>query len=136
MGGSFIHARSNKQKLTATSSTDAEIIAASSSLTQMIWLQNLQREILHHILQAPISPGILYQDNKSAIWMVTQPSRYKRSKHILTKVSYIKHHRTMQDIELKYLSTDEMTADVLTKPLQGAVFKNHCDKMMGKVSST
>jgi hypothetical protein len=34
-------------------------------------------------------------------------------------------------IDIVYLSTDEMTADVLTKPLHGYFFTKHVCKMMG-----
>jgi hypothetical protein len=40
-----------------------------------------------------------------------------RSKHIDTKYHYVRHLVELGEIELKYCSTDENIADMMTKPL-------------------
>jgi hypothetical protein len=42
---SYIHARSSKQKVGSTSSTDAEIIAAKSCCQMIQWIRNILREV-------------------------------------------------------------------------------------------
>jgi hypothetical protein len=90
---------------------------------------------LHNELLSRINHGIesiiFYQDNKSAIWLTTEPTRYRRSKHILTKISYIRENNSLNTIQMEYLLTAEMTADVLTKPLQGSTFHKHVSKIFG-----
>ncbi len=46
-------------------------------------------------------------------------SASKRSKHIKAKYFLIKDYYDSGEIDLKYCPSDEMWADVLTKPLQG-----------------
>lgn len=123
---SYLHARSSKQKVTAISSTDAEILAVADGLKQIVWLRNLMREVDVE----PVREVILYQDNRSSIWMLTEPTRYRRSKHILIKVSYIKEKCAEGAVKFIYLPTDQMNADLLTKPLQGELFRQLKRKIM------
>jgi hypothetical protein len=95
-----------------------------------VWLRNLHNELLSSINYG-IESITFYQDNKSAIWLTTEPTRYRRSKHILTKISYIREQNSLKTIQMEYLPTTEMTADVLTKPLQGSIFVKHVSTILG-----
>ena len=59
----------------------------------------------------------MWQDNKSTIDMVTGHRSYQASKHINPKFHYTGEMVEKGEIVLKYLSTDKMIADVLTKAL-------------------
>jgi len=126
---SFIHARSFKQKLTAISSTDAEIIAGCTASTTAVCLLNTHNEI-HSALGNGLLTVRFHQDNKSAIWLYTEPSRYRRSKHILVKISYIRELIATGVLTALYLDTDNMIGDVLTKPKQGEAFVRHIASIM------
>jgi len=126
---SYLAAKSGKQKLTAISSTDAEILALTDVVKTILWLSALLKEITT-IRNIPKESAIIYQDNKSAIWISTEKSKQRRSRHILIKTTYIKEKIINGDIILEYLSTDTMVADVLTKPLQGEKFKQFIDRIM------
>ena len=117
---SYLYAKSNKQKLFATSSTEAELVAAVDSVKTLIWIQNLINEI--GIINVPFSR--LYQDNKSVIFLITDISKHRRSKHLLIKLNYIKQIYDSGIIKVIYIPTDKMVADTLTKSLQGALFLN------------
>jgi hypothetical protein len=116
-----------KQKTASLSSTDAEIIALVETLKVMVWLQNILVEF--DISQIPI-PKVM-QDNKSGMIMVKEISKCKRSKHILTKINYAKDLFDSKRVEIEYLNTTEMSADLLTKPLGGSLFTKHRDTIMG-----
>ncbi len=125
---SFLHCKSNKQKLCAQSSTDAEVLAMVDCLKMCVWLRNLLQEL--HI--TPLKRMVIYQDNKSAIIMAQDDtSKAKNSKHILTKITYARDLRKLDMIEFVYLPTRYMTADMLTKPLHGEQFRMHRSKLMG-----
>ncbi len=49
-------------------------------------------------------------------------SSSKRTKHIKAKYFFIRHYHKLGEIQLSYSPTEEMWADVLTKPLQGLKF--------------
>jgi hypothetical protein len=98
------------------------------ALKMAVWLRNLITEL--HLI--PLSPMVLWQDNKSAIIMVVEPSKCKRSKHILTKVMYARGLVLSGILEVRHRGTHEMTPDVLTKPLHGVKHVTHTDHLMGK----
>jgi hypothetical protein len=125
---SYLTAKSNKQKTIATSSTDAEVIGAVDTLKMAEWLQNLIQE-LDLEKSKPIN---LLQDNQSSIYMITEPSKYRRSKHILVKLLYARTLHKEGKITVQYIRTSDMTADMLTKPLQGEAFQKHL-KSLGVV---
>jgi ribonuclease HI len=127
LGDSYVHSRSGKQKLQGTSSTDAEIIAAVEAVKMAVWL----REVLREMRVAPLDHMMLYQDNQSCLTMIGEESKYKRSKHILTKIMFVRDLVTTGAIVSKHIVTDKMTPDVLTKPLQGTTFKRHRQNLMG-----
>jgi hypothetical protein len=110
-----------------TSSTEAELVAAVECCKTILWLQELINEIgLEHNEQSTI-----YQDNKSVIWLVTEKSRYQRSKHMLIKLNFIKQLVELGKLVVEHLQTDFMSADALTKALQGIPRQIHCDRISG-----
>jgi hypothetical protein len=127
MGDSYLHSRSGKQKLQATSSTDAEVIAAVEAVKMAVWL----REVLREINISPLNHMLLWQDNGAALTMFAEQSKFKRSKHILTKIMYVKDLITTGCIVSDHMGTDLMTPDVLTKPLTGKTFERHRGNLMG-----
>jgi hypothetical protein len=50
-------------------------------------------------------------------------SNSERTRHIGTRFFFVKDHINTKEIELHYLPTEQMIADVLTEPLQGALFR-------------
>jgi hypothetical protein len=127
LGNSHVHARSGKQKLQGTSSTDAEVIAAVEAVKMGVWI----REILRETRLIPLSHIMLYQDNESCLTMIGKESKFKRSKHILTKIMYIRDMVISGVIIAEHINTKLMTPDVLTKPLHRETFRRHRENMMG-----
>jgi hypothetical protein len=127
LGDSYLHSRSGKQKLQATSSTDAGVIAAVEAVKMAVWM----REALREINISPLNHMLLWQDNGAALTMFGEQSKYKRSKHILTKIMYVKDLITTGRIVSDHMGTDLMTPDVLTKPLTGKTFERHRGNLMG-----
>jgi hypothetical protein len=129
MGGncSYILAKSCKQKVGATSSTDAEIIALVDCLKVATWLKN----ILTDFDISPVGRVTIAQDNKSGMTMINDVSKCKRSKHILAKLNYAKDLVDSGIVFIHYLHTDDMSADLLTKPLTGSLFVKHKNVIMG-----
>ena len=115
-GPSF--AKSSKQKLVTKSSTEAELVALSDSVSQVIWT----RDFL--IAQGyELGPSRVYQDNKSTITLADKGrSTSERTRHINIRYFFIKDRSESGEIAIEYLPTLEMISDVLTKPLQGALF--------------
>jgi hypothetical protein len=119
---------SSKQPVVAKSSCEAELIAASTVCDYVVWLQ----ETLEILGFKGDKPATLYQDNKSAIQMAKKGSgTFKRAKHIKVRWFWIKDLVDLKLIVIEYISTDEMIADVLTKPVLGTKFRYFQAKLLG-----
>ena len=116
--GGAISWRSNKQPIVALSSTEAEYIAASDSSREAIWLRYLASELTG----TPLSkPTLLRCDNQSAIKLVDNSDMFHaRTKHIDIRYHFIRELVDDKKIRLEYCPTNEMAADLLTKPLPRA----------------
>ena len=82
-----------------------------------------------------LGPVILYQDNKSSMASIKKGKLTGRNtKHVNVRYFFIKDRVEQGEVEVKYLSTNDMIADGLTKPLQGALFRKHRDFMLGHLT--
>jgi hypothetical protein len=86
VGDATVHAKSSHQKLTTKSSTEAEIVDISDSLSQALWLRVFLIELGYEV--GPL--------------------------------------RLMQ-----YMPTGDMLADIMTKPLQGELFRGMRALLLG-----
>jgi hypothetical protein len=50
-------------------------------------------------------------------------SNSERTKHIATRFYFVKDRVEAGEIQIEYMSTENMIADVMTKPLNGAAFE-------------
>jgi len=118
--GNTIFGKSNKQKIITKSSTEAELIALDEATTYCIWIMELLNE-LNINYEIPV---LIYQDNLSTITLAEAgKGNFKRTKHILNRYFWIKQFIDSGEIKLMYLPTRQMIADLLTKPVIGALFK-------------
>ena len=72
---------------------------------------------------------VILCDNQSCIKMTEKPLFHDKSKHIEIQYFYIRDMVQKGAIKLKYVSTDEQVANVLTKPLSRVKIKYFDDKL-------
>jgi hypothetical protein len=113
--------RSGKQKIQARSSTEAEIIAAEECATYVVYMRKLCTELGIDIG----GPSVMAQDNQSAIIIVNQGGTFKRTKHMVGRISYLKQCIDDGVVTLSFTRTKEMLADMLTKPVSYDTIKRH-----------
>jgi len=118
IGGGSIFVKSSKQKIVSKSSTESELIGLSDALSMIIWV----RDFL--IAQGyPMDAAIVYQDNKSTINLAEKGrSTSERTRHVNIRYFFIHDRIKSGEVKIMYMPTKEMTSDILTKPLQGALF--------------
>jgi len=75
---------------------------------------------------------LLYQDNQSTISIVTTGGRQARTKYMRVRGEYVKERLDAKECEIKYIKTEEMVADVLTKPLVGEGFHKLARQLLGR----
>jgi hypothetical protein len=126
IGKGPIYCRSTKQRSVSKSSTEAELLALSDGASQVIWINNFLR-YLHY----KTGPAIIQQDNKSTIALIKNgTSSSERSRHIEIKHFWVNEQWLKNRIDIVYTPTEEMIADILTKPLQGEPFKSACRRLL------
>ena len=117
--------QSKKQSTVATSSTAAEYIAISEASKWVYWLDSILKEL--SILKA--KPFIVHTDSLSALSQAYDPAIKSRAKHIDVRYHYFKDLIETGLITLTHVSTDEMLADVFTKPLSKQLFIKFCQQI-------
>ena len=119
LGDGTIYVSSRKQKINTKSSTEAELVAISDGLTLTIWAREFLIEQGYEDLKAK-----LFQDNKSTILLATRGhSTSERTKHISSRFFWITDRIKCGEVVVEHVGTDRMLADLLTKPIQGELFR-------------
>jgi hypothetical protein len=113
LGTSLVTWGSQKQRVVALSSCEAEYIASANAACQGIWLSRL----LGGLLGIPTPQVKLLVDNKSAIALSKNPVHHDRSKHIDTRYHFIRDCVERGDVDIDHVSTADQLADILTKAL-------------------
>lgn len=106
----------------AKSSTEAEFYGASYAGTEIKWMRNLLGEIGYNFDK----PSPLHLDNQSTIQVLNDAVHHSRMKHIPVQEFWIRNEvANEKNIEVHYLPTELMPADILTKPLPQIFVKRH-----------
>jgi hypothetical protein len=126
IGKGPVFAASSKQKLMTKSSTEAELVALSDYSGQALWLRNFL------IAQGlPPLPATMKQDNESTMALIKNgKSNSQRTRHIAIRYFWVSDRVASGEIKVEYLCTDDMLADVLTKPLTGDKFRKMRDLLL------
>ncbi|XP_074366345.1 secreted RxLR effector protein 161-like [Apium graveolens] len=109
---------SQKQRCVALSSYEAEFMAATTATCQEIWLQRVLGSILN------VKTGSVVIDNRSAVDLAKNPKFYGRSKHIDLRYHFIRDCVEKGLIVIKFMSTKEQRAYILTKALVVTKFEH------------
>jgi hypothetical protein len=118
LGTGPVFVKSCKQKINSKSSTEAELIALADAEDQVLWSTRFLKNQGYKL-----GTGIIYQDNKSTMILASRGfSSSERTKHLDVRYFHIAENIADGTLELKHKPSDEMIADVLTKPLQGKRF--------------
>ena len=113
LGNNLITWQSQKQRVVALSSCEAEYIAAATGACQATWLARLLAELKGE----KASTTTLKIDNQSAIALSKNPVFHDRSKHIDVRYHYIRECVEEDRVRLESIGTTEQLADMLTKAL-------------------
>ena len=118
IGKGPIYVKSHAQKINSKSSSEAELIGLSDSSGQIIWVRNFL------IAQGyDVPAATVYEDNMSTIAMVKNgKATNERTRHIAVRFYFIADRVQSNEIKIEYMCTEDMIADILTKPLNGALF--------------
>lgn len=109
----------------ATSTTEAEYIAAAQASRELIWLKLLIKDMVQ-----TYGPVRMLCDNQSALKLMDNPAGSARSKHIDVAHHVVRDRAARVDLTLEYISTSDTVADGHTKALP-LVLLSACREGMG-----
>jgi Reverse transcriptase (RNA-dependent DNA polymerase). len=128
LAGLAIISFSRKQKIATKDSTESEIVAFSDLMIKIEGVVDFFKGF-----GLEVETPIVYQDNKSAITLVTKKeSGIARTRHLQARRAVL--HEGIMERNLfmvMFLRTAQMIADVLTKPLGGQLFYTFANVLMG-----
>ena len=112
-----------QQGLPALSTVEAEYRSAGSAVQEMLWINNILKELDHHIKLKLNLPMELMEDNQGAIAAIKNPVQHGKLKHLDLRHHFIRAAVKDNGLTVTYCKTEDMTADILTKPLAPSKFK-------------
>ncbi|KFD60147.1 LOW QUALITY PROTEIN: hypothetical protein M514_27675 [Trichuris suis] len=125
LGKSPVAWSSRKQSLVALSSTEAEYVAASHACKELLWL----RQLLDDMGLPQTAPTMVYEDNQGCIRLLESDRCGSRTKHIDVRHHQLRNLREQGVITIQYCPSEEMTADILTKPLGKERFRKFTEQL-------
>ena len=105
---------SKLQEVVALSSCEAEYMGLTYAAQEGIYLRQLQDELEEGAKGRKESLQLL-ADNQASIKLANNPVFHKRSKHIAIKWHWIRERVENGEVEVDFVGTREMAADMLTK---------------------
>ena len=112
----------------ATCPMTAEYYAAGSSCSDIVHYRQLAADLGW----PQVEPTVLCLDNKTALALAVAPEVSKKSRHIFIKYHNIRWLVLIKVISLRYVSTKNMRANVLTKALSRTMFLLEIDVLFNR----
>ena len=129
LGRGTIYAKSKDQKARAVSSYEAEMYSLSDVIPPAVWIQDFLNDAGYG---DDISDSTVYEDNMSVIHSIRSgETSSDRTRHIRIRKLFTKDFIESGRFKLEYCKSNEMIADILTKPLQGELFEKLRDLLLG-----
>jgi hypothetical protein len=132
MNGGALSWKCRQQKSVATSTSEAEYVAASRASDDIMFL----RRVLEEAGFKQNTPTPLYEDNRSCRMMSENAVSNDRSKHIDYRVHALRERVRDGVVRLIDCASDDMLADIFTKNLPAPAFIRHRTVMSGMAPHT
>ncbi|GJU09478.1 putative ribonuclease H-like domain-containing protein [Tanacetum coccineum] len=110
LGNRLISWQCKKQTVVATSTTEAEYVAAASCCGQVLWIQNQLLDYGYNFMNT-----MIHIDNNSTICIIENPVQHSKTKHIEIRHHFIRDCNAKKLFQMVKINTDHNVADLLTK---------------------
>ena len=129
LNGAAVSWRCKRQSVFALSSAEAEFIAASSMVQEVIFL----RKFLANLGFQQNGPTPIFADNETCIhWSEGSVGGSDRAKHIDLRKHFVHDARQQGILQLQKIDSEFNAADLLTKPFKDTLlFERHRKHLMG-----
>jgi len=117
LNGGPIAWASKRQSTVATSTAEAEYVAAAMATKEALWLRKLLSALGVDGGAVPMG-----EDNQACLALVNNPDSTGRTKHVDVAYHMVRDYVAREKVTFYFLSSVDMPADGLTKPLPAPVF--------------
>ena len=122
------HAR--MQEVTALGTSEAEYVALSEVVKEVIFLRQVQ-EFMEPSTR--VDAVNAFEDNERAIKLATNKYAGRRTKHINVKHHLVRDASDARKVRVAYVKSEDQHADLLTKPLDMQTFYKHAKFILNVV---
>ena len=127
LGKSSVSWFSSTPKVVTLSTTEAEYVALGYGVKEALFVEGVLSFIIPSISDNCIK---VFVDNDGAISLANNLLSSARTQHIDVRFHFIRELTRSKTILVEYVPTKERRADILTKALTDAIFKEHRDFAM------
>jgi len=117
VNGGPVASASKRQSTVATSTAEAEYVAAAVATKEAIWLRKLLR-----VLGVDGEAVQMGKANQSCLALINNPEATGRTKHVDVAYHMVRDYQTRRDVAFYFLPSAKLPADGLTKPLPATAF--------------
>jgi hypothetical protein len=126
MNGAAVSWSSRRQSTVASSTAEAEYTALFSATLECVYIRQVMND-----LGIKYDTTTIHEDNQPAIHIASNPVTSGNSKHFDVRCHYVRDKVEDGMIEIKYLETGSMVADMMTKALDRVKFEKHRTTTLG-----
>jgi hypothetical protein len=118
LGDNLVSWSSKRQNTVSRSSAEAEYRTVANGVAEVTWIRQLLLELHSPLRRATL----VYCDNISAIYMISNPIQHQRTKHIEIDLHFVRERVAIGDLRVLHVPTSSQYADIFTKGLPTLVF--------------
>ena len=122
--------QSKMQEVTASGTSEAEYVALSEVVKEVIFLRQVQE-----FMEPSMRVGAMnvFEDNEGGIKLVANKHASCRTRHIDVKHQLVRDASDTRKVRVAYVRSDDQHADLLTKPLNMQRFYKHAKYILNAV---
>jgi hypothetical protein len=120
--------RSRGQKGVTLSTTEAEYVACSEVVKEILFILYLLRHMKIEV-ELPIRVNV---DNIGAIFLAENQNSSDRTKHVDIRYHFIRQYIKEGTILIEFVRSSENDSDIFTKNVTGEMFNKHVKKLIWK----
>ena len=124
--GAVISAKSKMHKTTVLSITEGEFVAGCDGIQDALFAA----QIIEEMGLSVAYPIVWRTDNKGAVDLLNSWSATNRTRHIASKITWMRELKEEGKLIGDWMSKDDMFSDILTKNVGGADYAKHRTKFV------
>jgi hypothetical protein len=125
LAGGAISWQSKRQKTVALSTVEAEYMATTEAVKEAIWWRSFLADLGLDLAR----PTTVFSDSQGSIALAHNPEHHAQTKHIAIRYHFIREYVASKTIDLTFIGTTDMAADLFTKALDRVAYERGAQQL-------